>query len=805
MEEVAKIETSVCLSYVHAKSGSPYAKDKVPKKMFHKDPENLSSPLLKSCYDCRNYNTKKRKENKEQLQVKQQNDENDFQCCPSERHTSKNSVYPKDKVPKSHFLKNPNDPKSKMCRMCFDCRKKANDRNKIGKEKAKLSEVKSQNDREVVVCDSNKDTASAVYREEIETVVCPDHKHLKSGSIYPRDKVPKNLFLKDSNDPESPMCKSCYDCRSYHRKKNKERKEKMDLLVLNNDTESEFQPCTSIEHSKNVSVHPKDKVPRNLFLKDPSNPNSKVCKMCFDCRNYKNEKYKERIESINTLASIVSVDSEFGVCTSVLHTRASTYPRDKVPKNLFKKYLEHPNSETCKTCFDCRKFTEKVREILNEKWQEQLEVLASNIDENSEFQLCTSKIHTENISNYPRDKVPKKMFLKDPDNPESEKLQNCSDCRNKYKEWSSNNREKLKEEIRLLNSEDPNAELLACNGIRHQLSSKYKREEVPRHMFLKFPENPRSPLLNTCSDCRKYDNEIHGKDAAWKVKRQTNVKEGEFYCSGCFKIKPLEDQATNLDGEKSMACNDCKISQKNYKQNTVELKRQIKIETIRKNKCSCEKCKKIYLQPENENSGVTELSTYERDNTAYVTYKDKEYTVDDFLDEFEELLELRILDYDHLTEEEQRERGLLGEDDVFVPKKCNVTRLSGEDNIRLETAKTQLIDCRCHPEETIRRNPVDVTGRSAPRDEKAAYVNELKCKGCSICGFYDPDLLCFLEFDHLDVDNKIDIISNMVADPAYTLEDIIVETSELITRILCRFCHRIHTDWQRKAGLIRYK
>ncbi len=104
----------------------------------------------------------------------------------------------------------------------------------------------------------------------------------------------------------------------------------------------------------------------------------------------------------------------------------------------------------------------------------------------------------------------------------------------------------------------------------------------------------------------------------------------------------MEEQATNLDGGKSVMCNDCKNSLIESSENTVELKRQIKLEIIRKNKCSCEICKKIYLQPENENCGVTELSTYEKENVVYVDYKDKVYIVEDFLNEFEEQLELRI-------------------------------------------------------------------------------------------------------------------------------------------------------------------
>jgi ferredoxin len=260
----------------------------------------------------------------------------------------------------------------------------------------------------------------------------------------------------------------------------------------------------------------------------------------------------------------------------------------------------------------------------------------------------------------------------------------------------------------------------------------------------------------------------------------------------------------NLNGEKSVSCKKCVIDRKIYMESVVEFKKEVKKGIIRKNGCSCEICKKIYLKPETDNSGVVELSTYEIDDISYVIYKDQEYRVDDFLDEFEEVLELRILEHDHLTEEEQRERGLLGENDIFVPKKCNVSVLQGEESTRLETAKTQLIDSKCHLGETKRRAGETLYPRSKFYEEKLAYVNNLKCKGCSVCGFYDPDLLRFLDFDHLDVEKKVDSVAEMVDDRNYSMEDLIKETDESITRILCKFCHAIHTDGQRKAGIIKY-
>ena len=495
--------------------------------------------------------------------------------------------------------------------------------------------------------------------------------------------------------------------------------------------ENDFQACQSRIHTKKTSPYPKDKVPKSLFRKDPNDPKSRNCKSCFDCRateRLKKKNKKEKIELAN------SQDSEFGTCSSSSHKKASKYPKDKVPKNLFRKYMDKPNSVMCETCCDCRKHAMEYRRLHEEK----LKKVASNIDAESEVQVCFSTRHSASTSIYPRDEVPKKMFLRDPNDPESEKLDKCFDCREARRIYSAETRAKLKQEVEA-KKEDPNSEVLICMSIRHYLSS-YKRDEVPRHMFLKFPDNPKSPLLDTCSDCRAVEQE---RAADFRSSRKANLGENEFCCGYCNKVKPLEEQGTNLNGEKSASCKNCVIIRKEYMEDVVEFKKEIKKEIIRKNECSCEICKKIYLKPETSNSGVIELSTYEIDNISYVTYKDKEYRVDDFLDEFEELLELRILEHDHLTEEEQRERGLLGENDVFVPKKCNVSVLQGEDSTRLETAKTQLIDSKCHLGETKRRAGKNLYPRTKFYEEKLAYVNNLKCKGCAICGFYDPNCFVF--------------------------------------------------------------
>lgn len=84
------------------------------------------------------------------------------------------------------------------------------------------------------------------------------------------------------------------------------------------------------------------------------------------------------------------------------------------------------------------------------------------------------------------------------------------------------------------------------------------------------------------------------------------------------------------------------------------------------------------------------------------------------------------------------------------------------------------------------------------KKEKRDYVNEIKrsSNGCEECGWFDPNLLEALEFDHLDPNSKNTNIGTMVAEWAFTLDDIDYEIE--MCRLVCRKCHRIHSLTQRE-------
>lgn len=487
--------------------------------------------------------------------------------------------------------------------------------------------------------------------------------------------------------------------------------------------------------------------------------------------------------------------NDCGTCTSKQHgSMGSKYASDKVPIKLFHKDPNDLTSKLFKTCYDCRSYQAKHAKAARERLQKKAEEFSDN-NNNTDFQFCVRLYHTKNVSQYPRDKVPKSHFVDDINDPQSKKYVDCYDCR----KYCMANQTRISNELRQKAEESKKTEstTILCPCKNHDFVSKHKRDSVPRELFRRYPEDPRSPLLDFCLDCREYASMCNERV---REKKKESVGEGEFYCSGCKEIRPIEEKGTNLNGTEAANCIKCKIdSWEGIAENKIRLNK-LKVKTILENKCSCMKCKSIFLCPEEGKFQVREFPTYLKDGKRYVKYENVEYCVEFFFREHEKLLELRILEYDHLTEQEQRERGILKEGDIFVPKRDNISQLTSDDAIEVEIRKVQLLCSRCHVEETQRRE--ENKKLNGMRAIKQNYVNELKKEGCSVCGFYDPKLLRFLEFDHLNPPEKVEAVSRMIQDPSYDLEDVKKETDKKVTRILCRFCHVIHTSWQVEQGLI---
>jgi len=128
-----------CTNENHIWCGSPYPKDKVPYKLF-KD-EKLNK-LYKHCQNCRNYKNKNINLNKNKQRNNQKEqilNNNNFLPCICDSHDS--LIYPKDKVPRSLFIKNPNNPNSSLTKFCLNCK---NVKAKNSKEKRQLLVIEAE-------------------------------------------------------------------------------------------------------------------------------------------------------------------------------------------------------------------------------------------------------------------------------------------------------------------------------------------------------------------------------------------------------------------------------------------------------------------------------------------------------------------------------------------------------------------------------------------------------------------------------------------------------------------------------------
>ena len=413
---------------------------------------------------------------------------------------------------------------------------------------------------------------------------------------------------------------------------------------------------------------------------------------------------------------------------------------------------------------------------------------------------CSLKTHVSSKSKYDRYSVPIELFLKDSTDPGKGLFKTCLDCRLYDRERKRIRREKMRNNAIKQTNEDHL--YFYCQSRSHFKCSIYSRDKVPKKLFRQDPEDSRSRLYKWCIDCRQDDNIRYKGYVQRKILKATSKK--PHYCGNCLNGKDPEDMAINLDGRMAKLCIDCKELSKCWAKKRRAVYNKIKLEFIYKYQCSCQKCKCIYLKPNSHNKPVVALTPYLKDECLYIDYNNKSYPLYEFLNTHENLLEIRIIQLDHLTEEEQRKRGLLLKNEKYQPKVRNVSNMGSEYVMRNEARKCQHLCLKCHIIETMSREK-GTHGFSISTKEKKDYVNEIKLKynGCSICGFLDKNLLRFLHMDHINVNNKTGNISEMVTSNIYNMNDIIKECKPEITRILCGHCHIINTHFQRETNIVK--
>jgi len=409
---------------------------------------------------------------------------------------------------------------------------------------------------------------------------------------------------------------------------------------------------------------------------------------------------------------------------------------------------------------------------------------------------CTGQ-HTKCTGTiYPRDEVPTKLF----ETPNGKYYAQCSDCRlyNRQKTNKSYDKKKIlaKIEKEIANSIDTEYSFCPYSGHTTIVKSFHPQNLVPIDFFRKEEGNTKSEFFDKCSDCREY---LRKTRARFENNRLIEAHEMELYmCRSCSKLIKTDERALNLDDTLSSDCVPCKTKKYIRDFNRLQVSNTIKHELIEKYECSCYECKCLYFKPKDDSLIVQKILTYEKFGERYALIDNEELLVKDIIKLYYKELEFRIIEFDHLPENDQRERGLLSPNEKFIPKKSCVSDQGSEASIRLESLKCQHLCILCHTIKTIEREKGEST-KTGITKSKYNYVSKCKEKGCSSCGYINSNLVRFFDMDHIDINTKITEVGKMCREPFYSLDDVINEC--LKCRVLCRHCHKIHTDKQRKDGM----
>ena len=408
---------------------------------------------------------------------------------------------------------------------------------------------------------------------------------------------------------------------------------------------------------------------------------------------------------------------------------------------------------------------------------------------------CSHKTHHCRNSGYQYE-MPIKYFFKNPDDFNSKEYVQCAWCR----EYEFTRHKKHLTKLKHQNNESKlnGSEFLICISTYHgQTDSKFPRESVPQEYFMKDSDDPNSKTYLVCIDCRKY--KIFEDTRRTNKKRLQAEANDMILCVACQKEKIPNEMATNVDRTQSAFCLNCKDKSRQYVSARPKKYNNLKLEyAINMGSC-CDKCHVIILKGSEDipikGLPLTFLYIKEIDDEKWIIYQNQEYLTKDFMRLYSSIIEVGVLEFDHLPENELRKRGMLLPHELYAKKQCNVCDAPNK-TVMLEQLKQCVLLCKeCHLTETIRReNP----NKPKP-SEKLIVTNSMKLQGCEFCGYKNPDLPRFFDFDHIDPSIKLENISFMVRNN-YSMEELLAEIAKC--RILCKNCHYIHTQNQLADGII---
>lgn len=334
-------------------------------------------------------------------------------------------------------------------------------------------------------------------------------------------------------------------------------------------------------------------------------------------------------------------------------------------------------------------------------------------------------------------------------------------------------------------------DLKSCgNNLHHCRGSMHNINEVPSIKFRKVESDPSKGFYKYCIDCRAY----HKKIRKIRVETAQNIlKKTQILCTQCLKQKTSNDFEMSVRyGIPLETCKTCNIRKQELKDQLKRVRLEYKFNTFKKQGSCCNICSKIFLKSPND-TGVIELDTYMQNEKKYVVYNNKIHETCEFLDLFRDELEYRIIEYDHLPENEFKK---IYPNDPFCPFRIIVSDTKSVSAFYTEVKKCQQICALCHIRETIRRSNKGNSPQTLLWKKKQTYVNQLKDKGCCICKKIIINLPRFFEMDHIDMNTKDNGIAILVRDGALNFDDFVKECNKC--RVLCRFCHLINSRNQEK-------
>lgn len=370
------------------------------------------------------------------------------------------------------------------------------------------------------------------------------------------------------------------------------------------------------------------------------------------------------------------------------------------------------------------------------------------------FKTCSDKQHKYYGSIYPVDEIPYDKFI----GRNGIILQTCKDCRVYHADATKKTKDKKqlqkKEDASKISIDSP---YLQCVHDNHHLyGSEYHRNKVPREMFI---NDHNGSLLRTCKHCRLRSNEIQNGIKASK-REKVDTTQSNYLCVNCNTIRSSEH------------CNGCFLRSKANLEKMKNSSHKIMRERIEETGYCCAICKKAWVKKPDNLPGLDERQTLEGINLDDIEYSN--------------------LEWDHLNKEEQLQ--VFGE--FRGSKTANVSSIVGYESKKQESRKCQLVCIACHCRITTYRytlNPAYNPFKKYQSNIDYVTSEKLRIGNCSICKItVDPTNLSYFQYDHIDPEIKVEHISKLVRNNSLkTVKEEIVKC-----RLLCAFCHRIHTSIQ---------